>query len=287
MARLAESGGYNSLWVWDHLLLGSRKVYPVLDSLTTLAAIGARTSKVKLGTGVLILSLRNPVVVSKVLSTIHYVTRGRLILGAAAGWYEREFRATGTDFSKRGKMFEERFELVRRLLTENDVNYSSGGFDLKHASMEPRFSEKVPMLVGGYSDRVLERAGRIGDGWISYYYTPESFAESWEKVRKSSVENNRDPDTLLRVNIVPLAIASDYEEGKKIAEDFTARYMDLPKGTGCTVDSAIKGTPAECIEQIRKFESAGVQELVFIPSNYDPGYVEKMASEILPLLPSK
>ncbi|MGI0085145.1 MAG: LLM class flavin-dependent oxidoreductase, partial [Nitrososphaerales archaeon] len=88
-AELAESLGFDSLWVWDHLLLGSRKVFPVLESLTTLSAIGARTKSIKLGTSVLIMALRNPVVLAKVLSTIQYMTQGRLILGAAVGWYKR------------------------------------------------------------------------------------------------------------------------------------------------------------------------------------------------------
>ena len=85
MAERAEALGFDSLWVWDPLLLGSRKVFPVLESLTALASIGARTSKIRLGTSVLILALRNPVVVAKVLSTIQYMTNGRLIIGSASG----------------------------------------------------------------------------------------------------------------------------------------------------------------------------------------------------------
>ena len=97
-----------------------------------------------MGTSVLILALRNPVVVAKVVSTIQYMTNGRLVIGSASGWYEREFRATGTDFKRRGKIFEERFKLVQKLVNETDVNYESGSMVLEHATLEPRLRRGYP-----------------------------------------------------------------------------------------------------------------------------------------------
>jgi alkanesulfonate monooxygenase SsuD/methylene tetrahydromethanopterin reductase-like flavin-dependent oxidoreductase (luciferase family) len=280
MAYTAEALGFDSVWVWDHVLLGSRRVYPVLDSLTTLMAIGARTRRIKLGTSVLILSLRNPVVLSKVLTTIQYLTEGRLILGAAAGWYKREFDTIGVNYSRRGKIFEERFKLVRRLLDESDVTYKSNGVSLEHASMEPKSPDRIPMLIGGYADVVLRRAGELADGWISYYYAPEGFARSWKLVSESARAKGR--NGLRRVNIVPLAVAESFDEGDMIAREFTARYMDLPKNTLCTVESAIRGTPSQCIEQVEKYRTAGVEDLIFIPCNYEISYVEKAGKEIIP-----
>lgn len=281
MTEKGESLGFDSVWVWDHILLGSRKVFPVLDSLTTLASIGARTRKLKLGTSVLILSLRNPVVLAKVLSTIQLMTNGRLIVGAASGWYKREFDTLGIPFERRGKIFEERFNLVRSLLNENDVNYTSDSIKLEHASMEPK-TTPIPFLIGGYSDNVLARVGRISDGWISYYYTPQGYAESWQKIEQSAKKNGRNPESLRRINIVPLAIASNFEEGDKIAKEFTSKYMDLPKNTGCTAESAVRGTIDDCISQIKEYEKTGVQDLVFIPCFYDLKYVELAGKEILP-----
>ena len=281
-AELAESLGFDSVWAWDHILLGSRKVFPVLDSLTTVASIGARTKRLKLGTSVLIMALRNPIVLAKVLSTIQYMTLGRLIVGAASGWYKREFDATGTVFEKRGKIFEERFQLVRRLLSESDVNYDSDGFVLSHASMEPKASPSIPMLSGGYSDSVLLRAGRIADGWIGYYYPPKDFKESWTKVIKAAKESGRDTAPLRAINIVPLAITGSFEEGDRIVKDFTKKYMDLPENTACSPESGIRGTINECIAQIKSYDEAGVQDLVFIPCYYDKRYVETAGKEILP-----
>lgn len=281
-AKLAESLGFDSVWVWDHLLLGSRNVFPVLDSLTTLAAIGAKTKSIKLGTSVLILALRNPVVLAKVLSTIQYMTQGRLIVGAGVGWYRREFAATGTAFEKRGRIFEERFKLVRRLLVESDLSYDSEGFSLSHASMEPKPAQPIPMLSGGYSDSVLSRAGKIADGWIGYYYPPKEFQQSWNKVINSAKESGRDVATLRAVNIVPLAIAENFDEGDKIVREFTTKYMDLPNNNASSPESGVRGTVDECISQIESYKKAGVQDLVFIPCFYDRRHVETAGKEILP-----
>jgi probable F420-dependent oxidoreductase len=278
----AESLGFESIWLWDHLLLGSKRVYPVLESLTTLAYIGARTSTVKLATGVLILALRKPLVVAKMISTIQFLTGGRLIIGCAAGWYEREFRATGTDFHKRGRLFEETYLLVKKLISSQDVTYNSEDFVIEHATLEPRHSTPIPMLIGGYSDAALKRVGRISDGWVSYYYKPEDFLESWKKVESSAISSGRDPVELDRVDIVPLAISTSKDKGMNEALEFTRTYMDLPKNTACSCESSIVGDVKDCVDQIRKYEEAGVERLVFIPVKYDIDQIEKAGKEILP-----
>jgi|SRR5579872_1557459 len=282
MAKTAEKLGFDSVWVWDHLLLGSRKVFPVLDSLTTLSYLSAVTSKVKLGTSVLIMGLRNPLVLAKALSAIQIFSDGRLVLGAAAGWYEREFRAVGVDFTKRGKIFEDVFQLVRRLLNESDVNYREDRIELEHATMLPKSSIPVPMLMGGYNNKVLDRTGRLSDGWVSYYYTPDDYQDSWNKIALSAKNAGRDSNKLLSVDVVPLAIASSYEDGDRVARRFTTDYMDLPKNTRCTPDSAVRGTVKDCINRVSEYEKIGLEELVFIPSNYDLEQVEKAGNEILP-----
>jgi alkanesulfonate monooxygenase SsuD/methylene tetrahydromethanopterin reductase-like flavin-dependent oxidoreductase (luciferase family) len=282
MSEHAEKLGFDSVWAWDHLLLGSRKVFPVLDSLTTLSMIGARTSTLKVGTSVLIMSLRNPLVLAKMLSTIQFMTNGRLLLGTATGWYRREFDAVGVDFEKRGKIFEDHFKLVRSLLSENDVNYAAGGQSITHANLQPKPSKSIPMLLGGYAERVLERAGRMADGWIGYYYPPDGFEEAWGTVKQSAKNANRS-ESLMGINIVPYAPASSFEEGDAIAKDFTAKYMDLPReGTHCSVDSAVRGTPSDCARQVEAYRAAGVQGLVLIPCFYRLEYLTRAADEILP-----
>ena len=122
-ATVAESLGYRSLWVWDHLFLGKRRPFPFLEALSTLAALATRTSTVTLGTGVLVLPLRNPVVLAKVAATVDLLSGGRLSLGVAAGWYEREFQACGVPFQARGRLFERNLEILTRLWTEDSVDH--------------------------------------------------------------------------------------------------------------------------------------------------------------------
>ena len=116
-----EQLGYDSVWVWDHMLLGVEPNFPIIDSLTVLTGIAARTERIKLGTGILVLPLRNPVTLAKQLSSMDQLSEGRMIMGMASGWYKREFDAVGIPFDKRGKLMDENLEIMNRLWTEDKV----------------------------------------------------------------------------------------------------------------------------------------------------------------------
>ena len=183
-AQRAEELGFESLWVWDHMLLGVEPAFPVLDALTILTAIAARTTRIKLGTGVLVLPLRNPVVTAKTLISLDHISKGRLILGAAAGWYAREFDAVCVEFKRRGRIFERNLDMILRLWTEDSVTLQVDNHNLRQAVLLPKpyQSPHPPVLIGGYVEAVLRRAARMGDGWLTYFYTPEGFTKSWSKV---------------------------------------------------------------------------------------------------------
>ena len=93
-----EELGYDSVWVWDHMLLGVEPNFPIIDSLTVLTGIAARTTRIKMGTGILVLPLRNAVALAKQLSSMDQLSQGRLVMGMASGWYKREFDAMGIPF---------------------------------------------------------------------------------------------------------------------------------------------------------------------------------------------
>ena len=175
----AEALGFESLWAWDHVLLGVEPSFPIVDSITMLGAVAARTRTIKLGTGVLVLPLRNPVVAAKALGSLDVISGGRLVLGVAAGWYAREFDAVGVPFKQRGRHFERNLDILMRLWTEERVTLKVDEFNLREAVMVPRTAQRPrpPILIGGYVDAVLKRAGTVGDGWLTYFYTPESFTE--------------------------------------------------------------------------------------------------------------
>src|SRR5437660_396096 len=197
-AQRAEALGFESLWAWDHVILGVEPSFPILDAVGTLTAIAARTSTIKLGTGVLVLPLRNPTVAAKAIGTLDVISKGRLILGVAAGWYAREFDAVGVPFKQRGRLFERNFEILTRLWTEDRVTLQADEFNLREAVMRPKTAQhpRPPILIGGYVDAVLRRVATKGDGWLTYFYTPESYRRGWEKILAVARGAGRNPRTL-------------------------------------------------------------------------------------------
>ncbi len=170
-----EQLGFESLWVWDHILLGTDPHFPIADALTILTAVAARTSTIKLGTGVLVLPLRNPLLLAKQLATLDLLCDGRFELGAASGWYRREFDAVGVPYNQRGRIMDRNLDIMIRLWTEPSVTAEIPPYNMRQAVMfpKPRSQPHPRLLIGGYVDAVLKRAGQKGDGWLTYFYTPE------------------------------------------------------------------------------------------------------------------
>ncbi len=285
-AQRAEELGFESLWVWDHILLGVKPAFPIIESLSLLTAIAARTERIKLGTGVLVLSLRNPVVAAKVLASLDQISKGRLILGAAGGWYSREFSAVGVPFKERGKIFERNLGLILRLWTEDEVTVETDSLNLRKAVLLPKpyQSPHPPVLVGGYVDRVLRRVARMGDGWITYFYTPEGFTKSWDKVQAYAKEYGRDPSVLTATNQLAVYVGNSKAEVESPMREWLSTEWDTSKGSDSTIEHAICGTPAECAAQLRAHIRTGVHRLVLVPYRYQPEQVELIAGEVIPQL---
>jgi alkanesulfonate monooxygenase len=280
-----EALGYESLWVWDHILLGVDPPFPIIEALSLLTAVAARTRTIKLGTGILILPLRNPVVLAKQLSSIDQISGGRLILGMASGWYKREFDAVGIDFSKRGDIMDWNLEILTRLWQEDMVNAEYPPHNLRQSVMFPKPVQKPrpPILIGGYVDRVLKRAAVAGDGWLTYFYTPESFAKSWAKVRAFAAEAGKDPDSLTSCNQLPIMVGERADVEGPMNEWLNAEW-DFASWSDSTTESAIMGTVDECVEQLRAHIDAGVHRIIFVPYKYEAAQAEIIAREIMPRL---
>ena len=285
-AKRADELGFDSLWAWDHILLGSRQPFAFLESLSTLAAVAVVTERAAPATGVLVLPVRNPVVLAKVTSSLDQISSGRLILGVASGWYEREFEAVGVPFKDRGRIFLRNLEILERFWTEERINGEVAGMSFRNAVMLPRPARhpRPVLLIGGYVDKVLRRVATLSDGWLTYFYTADSFARAWKKIRAFAVEAGRGPDELTNVSQLPICIDRSYEQADRKIRDFLDRYFDMAPWSESTAESSIRGTPDQCVEQLAEHVRSGVRHIALVPWNYDPDQVERIAAELVPML---
>ena len=264
-----EQLGFDSLWVWDHILLGVEPNFPIIESLTLLTAIAARTNKIKLGTGILVLPMRNPVILAKQLASMDLLSDGRLLMGMASGWYRREFNAIGVPFEQRGKIMDENLDLLKRFWTEPMVSAKVRTYDIPAGVMFPKPVQKPhpPILIGGYVDRVLKRAAVSGDGWLTYFYRPESFAKSWDKIRGFAKEAGKDPDTLLNASQLPIFIGKSRQAVESQMVEWLTKEWDFASWSESTKESAIMGTVDECVEQLRAHVAVGTQKIILFLTN--------------------
>jgi alkanesulfonate monooxygenase len=280
-----EKLGYESIWAWDHILLGVEPSFPIIEALTILTAIAARTQTIKLGTGVLVMPMRNPVILAKQLGSLDLISNGRLIVGTAVGWYKREFKAMGVDFHERGQIMERSLDIIKRLWTEDRVTEDFPPYSIKDAVMYPKPVQKPhpPILIGGYVDAVLRRAATKGDGWLTYYYTADSFASNWARIRGFAEEAGRNPDELISTNQLPIYVGQRSKVEAPMREWLQTDW-DYASWSESTAESAIMGSVDECVEQLQKHVATGVDRLIFVPYRYQDEQLEIVAREIIPRL---
>ena len=281
-----ERLGFDSIWAWDHVLLGVQPNFPIIESLTLLTAIAARTKTIKLGTGILVLPMRNPVILAKQLGSMDLLSNGRLIMGLASGWYKREFDAVGVPFEKRGKIMDENLDILKRFWTEDMVKGEWTYHKIPAGVMYPKPVQKPypPLLIGGYVDRVLKRAAVAGDGWLTYFYRPESFAKSWSKIRSFAKEAGKDPEKLLNASQLPIRVGKSRAAVESEMMEWLGKEWDYASWSESTKDSAILGTVDECVEQLKAHLAVGTQKLIFVPYRYEMEQIETIAREIIPRL---
>ena len=276
----AEKMGFDSVWVTDHLILGSKRVFSYLESLTTLAALASRTTNIKLGVCILILPLREPVLLAKVLSTLSHISKNRIKLALGAGWYEREFRACGVNFNDRGGIMEKKMVLLRKLLNEQDITLDTGEARFDRVTLLPQ-ARDIPLLMGGYVKKALERAGKLSDGWVPTSYTAADFAEAWSTVTTAARDAGRDPSKLTNANLVLACV--DHSNAQERVKRFAANYFDeVPWGKVKHVEASVSGDPLSCIEKIRKLEQVGVHNIILAPCDYEEEQIELLSKEVLP-----
>jgi probable F420-dependent oxidoreductase len=213
LAVAVEAAGFESIWTVDHVVVpgGYRSAYPYdptgrlpsgegtvfPDPLIWLAYIAARTSTLRLGTGILIVPQRNPLVLAKELATLDSLSGGRMILGAGIGWLEEEFDALGVPFADRAPRMEESIAAMRALWTQEHASFDGVTTKFADCYLRPQPpGGTIPVHIGGHSRAAARRAGRIGDGFFPLGVSPEQLPPLIDLIRASAEEAGRDPDAV-------------------------------------------------------------------------------------------
>ena len=191
ITAVAEELGFNGAWPLDHVLVGPdlKDRYPwVIEPMTLLGYLAARTSRIHLGTSVIVLGMRNPFVIAKQAATLDLLSNGRFTLGLGAGYSEPEFRNVGASgvWHTRGKRLDEAIRLFRHLWSGKPGPFEGQfyRYDEGYFGPPPPQREKLPIMIGGGSDAALKRAGTLGDVWQSTGLKPDEFGDRAEKVRQ-------------------------------------------------------------------------------------------------------
>ena len=215
LAQLAEDLDFESIWAVDHVVMCPeyQSKYPYdpsgrspfeadviqPDPLTWLGWAGAATTTLRLGTGILILPLRNPVVLAKAAASLDRLSGGRLMLGVGVGWVAEEAEAVGTDFSTRGARTDESIEAMRALWKDTPTASFTGPtvrFDRVVSRPKPMNAEGVPIIVGGHSPAAARRAGRFGDGFYPLGVFGPALDDLLDLMREAARSADRDPNQI-------------------------------------------------------------------------------------------
>jgi probable F420-dependent oxidoreductase len=192
LAREAEALGFGSIWLPDHVL---RVFGPVLDPLVALAFLAGVTERARLGTGVLVVPYRHPVVLANAASSLDALSGGRFVFGAGVGWNDGEFAALGVEKGERGARTEEALVAMRALWSGEPAGHDGHFFSFEDATLgtPPLTPGGPPVFVGGYAGTSFRRAARFGAGWMGFKDSPEGISKVRRSVAGHLEELGRDP----------------------------------------------------------------------------------------------
>jgi probable F420-dependent oxidoreductase len=202
VAQRAEQLGYDGIWVSDHIVIPASAVSRFgsmfYEPLTVLGFAAACTSRIRLGTTVIILPYRNPVVAAKVLSTLDVLSGGRVTAGMAVGWTEEEFKALSVPFQERGALSDEYIAAFKALWTQETPAFHGHHIHFEGIAFEPKPVQKphIPIWIGGNSKRAIRRAVALGDGWHPTRPLPENIKVGVTYAHEICGQRRRDPRSL-------------------------------------------------------------------------------------------
>ena len=257
VARSAEELGFDSVWVTDHLFVPRTLdiIYRdnMLEPLAFLSHLAAVVPRVRLGTSVIILPYRNPIIVAKMLATIDQLSHGRLIFGAAVGWMEEEFRALNVPFAERGALSDESLRIIRDIWTQGLVSHHGQfyQYDDMQASPRPVQPSGPPIWIGGNSARARRRVAELGDGWHTSGLDAATMAPGCAHVRELWAKNGRAGQPVFSARI-DLAL-----------EGVSETVLSYPQRAGRPARIPMHGSVSAVVDALGAMRDIGVAHAVF------------------------
>jgi alkanesulfonate monooxygenase SsuD/methylene tetrahydromethanopterin reductase-like flavin-dependent oxidoreductase (luciferase family) len=285
MAERAEAAGFDAVWIGDSLIARPRH-----EPLTLLAAVAARTRRVRLGTAVLLPALRNPVVLAHVVGTLDRVAEGRVILGmgiaADTPPIRREFAAAGVPWDRRVGRFLETLAICRALWSRDHVSFGGKHFTLEDVTMEPKPHRAggPPIWIGGSGPTALREAARF-DAWFPTGPDVEFFAEHLPRIQAAARAAGRAPEAVIGAAYVTVALDPDTAAAERRLDTFLETYYAAPASALRARQACYAGPMEGCAEWLQRWIDAGARHLTLRFAGGDQlAQVAEAASGLLPRL---
>ena len=285
MAERAEAAGFDSVWIGDSITARPRH-----EPLTLMAAIAARTHRVRLGTGVLLPALRPPVVLAHVIGTLDRIAEGRVILGVGIAAdmpaIRREFAAVGVPWERRVGRLLETLEICRALWSRDHVSFSGKHFTLDDVTVEPKppRSGGPPIWIGGSGPTALREAAHF-DAWFPTGPSIEFFAENFPRVQAAAKAAGRRPDEVIGAAYLTLALDADRAKAEARMNQFLETYYAAPATVIKARQAGYAGPIEGCVEWIQRWIDAGARHIALRFAGGDQlAQVDEAAKALLPKL---
>ena len=260
LCDMLERNDVDSIWLSDRLSSPA----PVPEVMTTLAAIAARTTRLKFGPSVVVLPYRTPVVAAKEMATVDWLSQGRLFPAVGVGVeLPREFEASGVAFAERGRRTDEAIRVMRMLWTQDEVTFQGDFYKLDRISIFPKpWQTPPPIWIGGKSEAAMRRTARLGDGWIPSFITPDEMRAGVQKVHDLAAAAGRQVPEDHFGTLINYAIADSEATALALAQPYVPRgRVDEATMRQCTAFG-----PAErLIEKVEEYVKAGASKFILRP----------------------
>ncbi|MBI4199244.1 MAG: LLM class flavin-dependent oxidoreductase [Chloroflexi bacterium] len=279
--RAAEVLGFHSLWAVERVIHERAAAF---HPFSFLAWAAGATSRIKLGTAVVLATLRHPLLIAKAAGTLDYLSGGRFVLGVSVGGRPEEFEALGIPIRQRARRLEETMALLRQMWSGPQVSFQGRYFSFQGPSLAPRPArpDAIPILVGGTAEPVLKRAATLGDGWIAGSGAmPEYVKEGWLKVQHWATEAGRDPGKLDLGKLLYVAVDDTVAKARRRLAPYVQGYY----GEQYDVDGRCAfGPPEACAQKLLPFVAAGVKTFILGLSWPSVRELERLQRDVVPLL---